>query len=111
MALFGRSPAERERKRLHVLEGRAGMAARNALVQRDRGRYVEPEHDPPLRNPWRPTPERPTPPRPMRMFVARPERPWMEMTDEEIDAFAHEMVEGMAEQRVKAKAEDAERYG
>jgi hypothetical protein len=106
MALFGPSPFAREQQRLWVLEGHEGMAARDALVRRDQGRFIEPEYEPPLRNPWRPIPETPTPPRPMRMFFAKPSKPFGQMSDAEIEAFAKQFMQGMAEQAAKAKADD-----
>jgi hypothetical protein len=104
LALFGPSPAERERQRLHVLEGHAGMPARERLVRRDRGRIIEREYEPPLRDPWHPTPE--TPLRPRRMLVVKPEKPFGRMTDAEIDEFAARFVRGMAEQVAKARVDD-----
>jgi hypothetical protein len=107
LALFGPHPAERENHRVNILEGRFGMPARDWLVRRDHGRFIEPEPEPPLRNPWRPTPEPPTPPpRPMRRFFIKPSKPFGEMTDDEINDFAKQFVQGMAEQRAKAEAED-----
>ena len=76
LALFGPHPAQRERQRLHVLEGHAGMAARERLVRRDQGRFIEPEYEPPLRNAWRPTPPTPTPPRSRRMLVVKSSLRW-----------------------------------
>jgi hypothetical protein len=105
LALVGPSPAERERHRLDVLEGRFGMPARDALVRRDRGRIIEPEYEAPLRNPWHPTPETPTRPRPKCMYFAKPAKPFGQMTDSEIDAFAARFVRGMAERHAKAKAD------
>jgi hypothetical protein len=98
MALFGPSPAERERRRLRVLEGHAGMPAREALVRRDQGRYIEPEYEPPLRNPWRPAPETPTPLPQRRMHFARPAKGFAQMTDAEIEDFAKQFMLGMTRQ-------------
>jgi hypothetical protein len=96
LALFGPSPAERERHRLDVLEGRRGMPARERLVRRDRGRIVEPEYEPPLRNLWRSAPATPPAPSAKRMLVvAKPAKPFGQMTDAEIDEFAKRFVHGM----------------
>jgi hypothetical protein len=103
LALFGPHPAERERHRLDVLEGRFGIPARDALVRRDRGRIIEPEYEQPLRNPWRPAPATPIPPRPKRMYFAKPAKPFGQMTDAEIEDFAKQFMHGMAGQ---ARADD-----
>jgi hypothetical protein len=98
MALFGPEPAEREKQRLWVLEGHEGMAARNELVRSDQGRFIQPEPEPRLRNPWRPEPTPIPPPRPMHLHFAKPAKPFSQMSDDEIDEFAARFVRGMAEQ-------------
>jgi hypothetical protein len=95
MALFGPSPAERERYRRECREGRFGMRSREVMVRR--GLIIEPEPEPPLRNAWRPEPTPTPPPRPMRMYLAKPAKPFGQMSDAEIEDFARQFVRGMAQ--------------
>jgi hypothetical protein len=108
LTLFPPSVEERERHRLYVLEGHAGIPAREEMVRGPHARQiVQPTPEPRRPSATPPAPRRPVPATPTqrqqrRMLVlGKPPKRFGAMSDAEIDDFAAQVVRGMAEQRTR----------